>query len=54
MIKIIEVWLVNLEGSVVKFCQVFDESIIQTSEGHLVRLPELGSRLSVGEMGAVS
>ncbi|KAF8203179.1 hypothetical protein BJ912DRAFT_943109 [Pholiota molesta] len=31
--------------------QVFDESIVQTSSGQLVRLPELGSRLAVGENG---
>ncbi|KAF8973555.1 hypothetical protein BDZ97DRAFT_1775695 [Flammula alnicola] len=32
--------------------EVFDESIVQVSTGQLVRLPELGSRLTVGETGA--
>ncbi|KAF8913015.1 hypothetical protein CPB84DRAFT_1722037 [Gymnopilus junonius] len=31
--------------------EVFDESIIQVSSGQLVRLPEMGSRLTVGETG---
>ena len=34
--------------------QVFDEAIIQVSSGQLVRLPELGSRLNVGDSGSVS
>ncbi|KAF8167745.1 hypothetical protein B0H34DRAFT_740587 [Crassisporium funariophilum] len=32
--------------------QVFDESIVQVTSGQLVRLPELGSRLTVGETGS--
>jgi hypothetical protein len=34
--------------------QVFDEAIVQVSSGQLVRLPELGSRLNVGDTGSVS
>jgi hypothetical protein len=34
--------------------QVFDEAIVQVSSGQLVRLPELGSRLNVGDTGPVS
>lgn len=33
--------------------QLFDESIIQLANGQLVRLPELSSRLSVGDKGNV-
>lgn len=33
--------------------QFFDESIIQTSDGSLVRLPEVSARLAVGERGPV-
>jgi ubiquitin-conjugating enzyme E2 O len=33
--------------------QLFDESIIQLAAGQLVRLPELSSRLSVGDKGSV-
>lgn len=34
--------------------QMFDESIIQVHTGQLIRLPELSSRLAVGEKGTVS
>ena len=34
--------------------QVFDEAIVEVSSGQLVRLPELGSRLNVGDSGSVS
>ncbi|KAJ3500529.1 hypothetical protein NLJ89_g9755 [Agrocybe chaxingu] len=34
-----------------KVVEVFDEYIVQVGSGRLVRLPELGSRLSVGESG---
>ncbi len=33
--------------------QVFDEYIVQLTSGKLLRLPELGSRLVVGESGTV-
>ena len=33
--------------------QVFDEYIVQLSSGKLLRLPELGSRLVVGDSGTV-
>jgi hypothetical protein len=33
--------------------QVFDESVVEMSNGQLVRIPELGSRLVVGEKGSV-
>jgi len=34
--------------------ELFDESIIQVATGQLIRLPELSSRLAVGEKGTVS
>ena len=34
--------------------QLFDESVIQVATGQLIRLPELSSRLAVGEKGTVS
>lgn len=33
---------------------MYDESIVEVSTGQLVRLPELSSRLAVGEKGSVS
>ena len=33
--------------------QVFDESVVEMSNGQLVRVTELGSRLNVGEKGSV-
>ncbi|KAF9527796.1 hypothetical protein CPB83DRAFT_855638 [Crepidotus variabilis] len=32
--------------------EVFDENIVQLTSGKLVRLPEIGSRLSIGERGS--
>ncbi|KAH9082216.1 hypothetical protein EDB83DRAFT_2503321 [Lactarius deliciosus] len=34
--------------------QLFDEAVVDVSNGQLVRLPELSSRLTVGEKGSVS
>lgn len=34
--------------------QLFDEATVDVSNGQLVRLPELSSRLTVGEKGSVS
>lgn len=50
------------DGSLVELClgeaqicaQLYDESLIEVSTGELVRLPELSSRLAVGEKGTVS
>lgn len=33
---------------------MFDESIVQVSDGELVRVPELSAHLTVGERGPVS
>ena len=33
---------------------MFDESVIEVATGQLIRLPELSSRLTVGEKGTVS
>jgi hypothetical protein len=34
--------------------KLFDEAVVDVSNGQLVRLPELSSRLTVGEKGSVS
>jgi hypothetical protein len=34
--------------------ELFDEAVVDVSNGQLVRLPELSSRLTVGEKGSVS
>jgi hypothetical protein len=33
--------------------KLFDEAVVDVSNGQLVRLPELSSRLTVGEKGSV-
>lgn len=43
----------SLEIPCTQYFQVFDESTVQVSNGQLVRIPELGSRLVVGEKGSV-
>jgi ubiquitin-conjugating enzyme E2 O len=35
-------------------CQLYDESLVEVSNGQLVRLPEISSRLCVGDKGNVS
>jgi hypothetical protein len=52
---VIEVCSIYLfEGFDIINGQLFDESIIEVFNGKLIRLPELGSRLTVGEKGNVS
>jgi hypothetical protein len=34
--------------------KLFDEAVVDVSNGQLVRLPELSSRLTVGDKGSVS
>ena len=36
------------------FVQIFDEAIVQLGGGGLVRVPQLGGRLQVGDRGPVS
>jgi len=52
--KIIEVRAIHYYAHYyIQLVQVFDESIIEASGGKLVRLPEIGSRLAVGDQGTV-
>lgn len=44
----------NAEEDCNTVAQVFDESLVERANGHLIRLRELGGRMAVGQKGSVS
>ncbi|KAJ7596874.1 hypothetical protein C8J56DRAFT_1041125 [Mycena floridula] len=43
---------VTYENWIGQIIEIFDENVVEVSNGQLVRLPELGSRLAIGEKGS--